>query len=216
MAFIGILCVLSALTATGYSISCHLCVSADSSSCPAVSVLCPTNHVCGLKYTNMTINGHSTVLYSRHCSPPELCNITGSMTIPSGTVQTSTSCCNSDNCTPSIPTLSSNTNDTNDVTCRSCLTVNSDWCYTSDTITCTGSETTCLLQTTKITGSSQQVLMAMRGCATKNICSFGSQSFNSSDFTTSYNYFCTNGSIRIHTAITAPALLLLLLLKYVL
>ncbi|PIO11223.1 hypothetical protein AB205_0111450 [Aquarana catesbeiana] len=53
-----------------------------------------------------------------------------------------------------MPILSNKAdNSTNGITCRSCLTVNSNWCYDSNTIRCTGSETKCLLQTTKITGN---------------------------------------------------------------
>ncbi|KAM9299501.1 uncharacterized protein PAF06_016580 [Gastrophryne carolinensis] len=139
------------------------------------------------------IYGSSTIVYTRQCSPEAQCNITGSMTVPNGTVQISTSCCYNDSCTPEIPTLSKNIdNSTNGVTCRSCLTVTSDWCYTSNTVSCTGAETKCLLQTTVLTGT-QQVAVAMRGCATPDICSFGSQSFSLTDFTSSSNYICTNG-----------------------
>lgn len=206
---------LSALTTTGYSLSCQLCVASDQN-CTWVNVLCPTNYVCGMKLMKMTISGNSTYIVNRLCSPPDQCNISGSVTIPGGTVQVGTSCCYTSDCDPPMPILSNKAdNSTNGITCRSCLTVNSNGCYDSNTIHCTGSETKCLLQTTKITGTSP-VTVAMRGCATEDICSLGSQSFNSSSFTSTYNYICTSRSIRMYSLVSAPTLVFILLVKYVL
>ncbi|XP_040183168.1 phospholipase A2 inhibitor subunit gamma B-like [Rana temporaria] len=216
MALIAVLCVLSALTATGYSFSCQLCVASDQTTCSGVNILCPTNYVCGTKLSNMTISGTSTLTVNRLCSPPDQCNKSGSVTIPGGTVLVGMSCCYTSECNPPMPILSSMTdNSTNGITCRSCLTVNSNECYNSNTIRCTGSETKCLLQNTKITGT-QPVTVAMRGCATEDICSFGSQSFNSSSFTSTYNYICTSRSIRTYSLVSAPTLVLFLLVKFVL
>ncbi|XP_069596815.1 phospholipase A2 inhibitor gamma subunit A-like isoform X1 [Ranitomeya imitator] len=155
----GILYLILAFTAKGHCISCQLCVTSMAQTCTGVSVICPTDYVCESRFTNITIAGLSTQEISRSCSPPINCNKAGSMTIPGGTVQTNSTCCSSDNCLPPTPTItlpgSNATNSSsapNGVKCKSCITVNSDWCYTSDTMSCTGDEMACIMHTTKITG----------------------------------------------------------------
>ncbi|XP_066462071.1 urokinase plasminogen activator surface receptor-like [Eleutherodactylus coqui] len=98
----------------------------------------------------------------------------------------------------------------NGVICRSCVSEESTWCYTSDTIQCTGDENMCLLKTTELTGS---VSTAMRGCATKSYCDLSSQSYNTGGSTTNVTITCTSGSISAHKVVLTPTILCLLLLK---
>ncbi|CAJ0933853.1 unnamed protein product [Ranitomeya imitator] len=53
----------------------------------------------------------------------------------------------------------------NGLVCRTCTSPDSTWCYTSDTMQCTGDEDMCILQTTKITdcGSLVEEVMALVG-----------------------------------------------------
>ncbi|XP_056399865.1 phospholipase A2 inhibitor NAI-like [Hyla sarda] len=204
----GVLCLLLTLTAKGYCISCQLCVTSMAQSCTGVSVICPTDYVCAARYTNTIIGGSSTPVFSRSCSPPTNCNAAGSMTIPGGTVQTNATCCSTDNCVPPTPTLtaaptSNSTNSTsavNGVTCRSCATVNSDWCYTSDTIRCTGNELSCVMHSTKITGP-QAVTMAVRGCATRSLCTLSTQSFSTSELSSVNTFVCTDGGVVLKSGL---------------
>ncbi|KAM3923133.1 phospholipase A2 inhibitor NAI-like [Leptodactylus fuscus] len=216
----GIFCLLLGLSAKGHCISCQLCVTSMAPTCSGVSVICQPGYVCEARYTNTTISGLSTQVFSRSCSPPINCNVSGTMTIPGGTVQTNSTCCFTDNCVPSTPTLtaptSNSTNTTsalNGVKCRSCLTVNSDWCYTTETMSCAGGETACIMHSTIVTGS-QPVTMAVRGCATPLLCSIASQSFSTSEFSVMEKYSCTNGGLSLNGGLLTPMFLFLFFIKF--
>ncbi|CAJ0933843.1 unnamed protein product [Ranitomeya imitator] len=103
----------------------------------------------------------------------------------------------------------------NGVKCKSCITVNSDWCYTSDTMSCTGDEMACIMHTTKITGV-QAVVRAVRGCATRSHCLRASQSMSTSEFSTDSKYSCTDGSVSLSTGLLTPMIMFFLFIKFIL
>ncbi|XP_066428756.1 phospholipase A2 inhibitor and Ly6/PLAUR domain-containing protein-like [Eleutherodactylus coqui] len=205
----GFLCLVSALTATSCALSCTKCMS-TSSTCSGISITCPSGSVCGSTYTQSFVEGVTSELLIRGCVPSSECNLSGTMSIMNGQFGTVSSCCSSDDCTPTLPTLPTKSYNPNGVICRSCVTAQSTWCYTSDTVQCTGDENMCLLQTTEIPGSGSG---AMRGCATKSFCDIGSQSINTGGSTMKATYTCTSGSISAHKVVLTPAIVCLLLLK---
>ncbi|MEE6481895.1 hypothetical protein FKM82_013053 [Ascaphus truei] len=106
-------------------------------------------------------------------------------------IRSGTSCCSTDNCTPSIPTLPADNSTKNGVTCPGCFIANSDDCSTTETMECTGDEKKCILQTHKISGS-EPITVALRGCATESLCNIGSHSVSSGDIATEVNTKCSN------------------------
>ncbi|XP_068099404.1 uncharacterized protein [Hyperolius riggenbachi] len=148
----GIIGVLLALVSSGHSLSCTVCRSDTSDYCTGPSTTCPAGSVCG------TVLGKSStgaVNYIRAGTSENGCNMTGSTTIKGGAyVRMVAACCSSDNCTPILPTIPGGSSVTNGVICRSCVSADSTWCYTSDTMACTGDENMCLLLTTKYSGHS--------------------------------------------------------------
>ncbi|XP_077312655.1 phospholipase A2 inhibitor and Ly6/PLAUR domain-containing protein-like [Lithobates pipiens] len=204
-----ILCVLSALVASGLSLNCMHCMSTTTSCSSGVSLPCASGYTCG--YTAMRAKGAN--LYLQSCVPQKQCDLKGSVSLPNGEKgKMATSCCGTDDCTPTLPSLPVDSSASNGLTCRSCKVENSDWCYTSDTMKCTGGENMCLLQTVKITGS-QSVAHAARGCATKSICDLGSQSYNIQGMSTDIRFTCTSGSTGLPKGFYLPALICLSLLK---
>uniref|UniRef100_A0A8C5QVD3 UPAR/Ly6 domain-containing protein n=1 Tax=Leptobrachium leishanense TaxID=445787 RepID=A0A8C5QVD3_9ANUR len=93
----------------------------------------------------------SAEVFVRSCLLENMCSLKGSITYTGGTIRIGSSCCNTDNCTPSQPTLPAVSSQSNNLTCRTCISASSASCYTSDTIQCTGNENMCLLESSVIT-----------------------------------------------------------------
>ncbi|MEE6481900.1 hypothetical protein FKM82_013057 [Ascaphus truei] len=182
----------------------------ESSASEGPSITCPDNNICVSSYAVTAAGGIETKIFTRNCESQTKCGINGSITLPTYKSQISSSCCTTDNCTSPIPTLPANNNIKNGVTCRTCISANSDYCYTSDTIECTGDEKMCLLQSTKISGSISSKV-ALRGCATESICNVGSQSASSGGINTEVITKCSNGNIGLHQGFFFPAVALLLM-----
>ncbi|XP_068099405.1 phospholipase A2 inhibitor and Ly6/PLAUR domain-containing protein-like isoform X4 [Hyperolius riggenbachi] len=197
-------------SSTGHSLSCTVCRSDTSDYCTGPSTTCPAGSVCG------TVLGKSStgaVNYIRACTSENGCNMTGSTTIKGGAyVRMVAACCSSDNCTPILPTIPGGSSVTNGVICRSCVSADSTWCYTSDTMACTGDENMCLLLTTKYSGA-QKLSTAVRGCTTKSICDFGSQSFSANGVIMEYKYICTDGGLRNRKGFFLQIVISIVLLK---
>ncbi|XP_031762432.1 phospholipase A2 inhibitor and Ly6/PLAUR domain-containing protein-like [Xenopus tropicalis] len=189
---LGTLCALSVFAATGYSLSCQTCMSAGSTPCQGQSLPCPPDSACVATYTLTTTNGVTvSEAYTLSCAPLGRCDKPGSFSFPKSKLKMGTSCCYTDNCSPPTPTLPADNNQVNGLVCPTCASADSAWCYTSDTMQCTGDENMCLLQTTEIKVSSK---VAVRGCATKSICDLGSTSVSYPGYSMDVKFSCTSGS----------------------
>ncbi|XP_053308587.1 phospholipase A2 inhibitor 25 kDa subunit-like isoform X1 [Spea bombifrons] len=210
----GFFCTLSALISTCHSLSCIRCISMTTDSCNGPSITCPADQVCGASYTLTTASGvTASQTYSRDCVPKQYCTFNGSMGFAQNIrARIGFSCCSTDNCLPSLPALAAENNQPNGLVCRSCISADSEWCYTDDTIQCTGDENMCLLQTTKNRGSVSSST-AFRGCATKSICNLGSQAVTADQISVDTNYQCTSGSVAVFGGVFLPLLLGIVLTK---
>ncbi|XP_069803488.1 phospholipase A2 inhibitor and Ly6/PLAUR domain-containing protein-like isoform X2 [Dendropsophus ebraccatus] len=193
MSMTGILSLLSALIATSDALSCTQCYS-ESSSCSGPSVTCPLDHQCGSTYTETTAGGVKNVVTYRACTKTSECNFNGSVSVNGGKVKRVTSCCNTDFCTPTTPPLPKTSYNFNGVVCP-CCTSASDWCYTTETIRCTGDENRCILQIVEIPDLGSTVL---RGCATQSMCDDGSVSESVDGLSVNMKITCTNGGRGVH------------------
>ncbi|XP_044130978.1 phospholipase A2 inhibitor and Ly6/PLAUR domain-containing protein-like [Bufo gargarizans] len=201
---IGILSLLSALAATSYALSCTQCISSGAT-CSGPSITCPSGNQCGSAYTETTIVGAKSMSLTRSCAPSSQCGLKGSVGIQQGHMRMSTSCCNTDNCTPGPPTFPTTSSTPNGLVCRSCISADSTSCNTDDTVQCTGDQNRCLLMTTQVSGSAS-ASAAIRGCATKSICDIGSQSVSAGGVTTDVKFICTSGGLSVHNIVLAPAI----------
>ncbi|XP_073426666.1 phospholipase A2 inhibitor and Ly6/PLAUR domain-containing protein-like [Dendrobates tinctorius] len=208
---IGILSLFLTLTATSDALSCTRCMS-ESSTCSGSSETCPSGYECGSRYGVGFAGGNKAETIIRSCLPSSQCNTTGTISTSELQIRMAMSCCSTDDCTPKIPELPSKGTNLNGLVCRSCLSSDSTWCYTSDTVHCTGDENMCILQTSKLSGSNSS-LTAIRGCATKSVCDLGSQTETFAGISMDAKTFCTSGSKSFHKVILNPAVVCLLLLK---
>ncbi|XP_073425945.1 phospholipase A2 inhibitor and Ly6/PLAUR domain-containing protein-like [Dendrobates tinctorius] len=208
---IGILSLFLTLAATSDALACTQCLS-ESSTCSGSSETCRSGYECGSEYGVGLSGGKTTETLVRKCTPSSQCNTKGIISTSGLQIRMGISCCSTDDCTPKIPELPSKGTNLNGLVCRSCLSSDSAWCYTSDTVQCTGDENMCILQTTKQSGSSSS-LLTIRGCATKSICDLGSQTETFAGISMDIKTFCTSGSKSVHKVVLNPAVVCLLLLK---
>ncbi|XP_063800039.1 phospholipase A2 inhibitor NAI-like [Pseudophryne corroboree] len=196
---LGFLCVLSALTATGFSLTCKVCTGANFSSCTGETTQCAADQACGgVRTISMAFGVTVNEIYASSCVPNEQCNTNGSLSTPSSNIKIATSCCYTDNCTPSTPTLAADSSQPNDLICRTCLSADSDYCYTGDTMRCNGDENMCILQRTNIIGQTKQSV-AIRGCATKSYCSIGTKSSSTANLEVKVAITCSNGAFGLRS-----------------
>lgn len=148
----------------GYTLSCSECT--DLTNCSGPNVTCTSGSVCVTSYTESTVGGSKSTRYIRSCTPPSQCDQTGSISTLYGNTKMSTSCCAFDNCSSSILPVPSVSSQPNGVTCPTCQSSSSVWCYKEQTVQCTGNETVCVLYSTNIKGQSS----AIRGCTQPSAC----------------------------------------------
>ncbi|XP_044134626.1 phospholipase A2 inhibitor NAI-like [Bufo gargarizans] len=146
------------------------------------------------------------------------CNFLGSIRLQQLQISMGTICYSDPECTM-IGNLPTENSPLNGLGCPSCLSVNSTWCHTDETLQCRGDETMCLLlQTTQESGS-MSTSTAFRGCATMSMCDLGSQSQNKTGSFTEVKINCTRastsgsnrGSMSVHKVVLTSAIVCLLL-----
>ncbi|XP_040277235.1 uncharacterized protein LOC120992361 isoform X2 [Bufo bufo] len=206
----GILCLLSALAAT----SCSNCYAGISimTRCPTNNNACPSGEEC----PGGTGDKMAKILaWTYKCASK--CNFLGSMRLQQLQISMSTLCYGHPNC-PSIANSLTDNSPLNGLVCPSCLSANSTWCHTDETIQCRGDETMCLLLQTLESGS-MSTSTTFRGCATMSICDLGSQSQNKTGSFTEVKINCTRastsgsnrGSMSDHKVVLTSAIVCLLL-----
>uniref|UniRef100_A0A8C5QSE4 UPAR/Ly6 domain-containing protein n=1 Tax=Leptobrachium leishanense TaxID=445787 RepID=A0A8C5QSE4_9ANUR len=104
----------------------------------------------------------TTKSYTRECFLQKQCTVEAYMSVIANVKsQIGTSCCDTDGCTPPLPKLPAGSTRPNGLVCRTCVSTNSDWCDTYDTVQCSGDETMCILGTTITTGHSLSCTMCL-------------------------------------------------------
>ncbi|XP_075047322.1 phospholipase A2 inhibitor NAI-like [Mixophyes fleayi] len=200
---LGFLCVLSALSATGFSLTCKHCFG-TTTSCSGTTMTCPADYACGGSRTKTTSSGITiSESYEITCVRKDECNTEGIISTPISRIKQGTSCCFTDNCTPPLPSLPQDNDRPNGLTCRTCMTGESDWCYTEDTMQCTGEENMCILMRANIYGSTK-ISTATRGCSTKSICSLGSKTTTHGGMNIKASVSCTSGSFGLRSSHFLP------------
>ncbi|XP_075047818.1 phospholipase A2 inhibitor and Ly6/PLAUR domain-containing protein-like [Mixophyes fleayi] len=194
--------VLSALAATGYSLTCIECSVLSDQICTAPSKLCPSgNYSCVLAYVETTMGGQKFPnLYIRQCGDRSMCNRLGSISLPNGRMKTSSTCCDTDNCTSPHPVLPEETFGKNGVKCKACYTQNANKCAAESVMDCVGKETECITQFTNTTGDISATTI-MRGCATKEMCEPASQVVDLGNMVVHAESTCANSGVYIHQSL---------------
>ncbi|XP_075696511.1 phospholipase A2 inhibitor gamma subunit B-like [Rhinoderma darwinii] len=209
--FPGLLWVLSALVTSGDTLSCKVCTTSNAEFCNVSSSLCPEDHVCASSYT--VTNTHGTI-FTMSCAPKHHCDSPGSISAANGRIRRSTTCCYTDNCTPPPPILPDENFQPNGLTCQTCLSVYSKWCYSKHTMDCTGDEDVCLLQTSEYYAPIRRSV-AVRGCATKNICFLGTQWIKFGTLKMKFKYSCVfSGTAGLLRGLVTPITVAFVVVKF--
>ncbi|XP_063800045.1 phospholipase A2 inhibitor NAI-like isoform X2 [Pseudophryne corroboree] len=201
---------------TGHCLTCISCYNTTSLSCNGTNITCTAGYSCASVHSQVTLAGNISDTFIRTCAPQNECNITGSSTYSDRTLSLRTACCSSDDCDPEFPSVPDNStsNKTNDIVCRSCVSETSNWCYTSDTMTCTGEEKKCIREERKITrNGSNTELLAFRGCATASICNVNQKIVEYGGNTFDSKFICTDGNIGLHNHAFTSVIISFVLLK---
>ncbi|XP_077312634.1 phospholipase A2 inhibitor and Ly6/PLAUR domain-containing protein-like isoform X1 [Lithobates pipiens] len=195
---IALTCILSTLITGGHAIHCTVCrAEGGDFTCTGEDKECGRDNVCAATSSITMMEGHSTKSFSRYCARRSNCGASGSIVFQGGYFKTSTSCCTSDYCSPTTPTLPQDAIRRNGLSCRSCTALDSDWCHTKETIDCTGDENRCILQRDVYSGK-KYAKTAMRGCGTKTLCDLGSQNFNYGGVSMRREITCTSYGLNLH------------------
>ncbi|XP_073425965.1 phospholipase A2 inhibitor and Ly6/PLAUR domain-containing protein-like [Dendrobates tinctorius] len=167
-------CYCSSECFSGYSLSCISCTGADQAPCVGTAVTCAANEdICTSIYTEtkMTMLGLTTYSHVRGCGQSSDCNIPKSLSNQFISIDLNTLCCQTDECTPTIPIAFSEKNDKNGLACPSCFTITSSTCKPDSQIQCSGNENRCTSYSISTATDPQEPIFAMTGCATENMCS---------------------------------------------
>ncbi|KAM4650699.1 phospholipase A2 inhibitor and Ly6/PLAUR domain-containing protein-like [Discoglossus pictus] len=173
--FLIFTCILSALAAKGYSLSCTKCLTYNGDSCVGPTVLCPYEEdSCVSMYAVTSIDGKVvSKIFSRQCAKHNVCNKYASVSLSNSQIKTSSSCCFTDNCSPDTPKIAPDNPTKNGVSCMTCTDTNSKSCIGME-MECTGDETKCFTQITTISAPRPSTVV-VRGCSNEALCYIGNQ-----------------------------------------
>ncbi|KAM4651961.1 uncharacterized protein O3C94_014286 [Discoglossus pictus] len=160
---LSVVFVLAALLEASNGLNCVECQD-SSFECSGPSVSCTgISAVCASQFTQST---DGTMSVKRMCAETVYCNQSFTVIMGSFKTKISSSCCTTDGCKPSSPSI---TMTGNGITCPSCYAQGSSTCSEVNDIQCTGNETKCYTYTSSSGLISDQIFA--RGCATEQLCS---------------------------------------------
>ncbi|XP_068099399.1 phospholipase A2 inhibitor gamma subunit B-like [Hyperolius riggenbachi] len=180
-------------------LECAQCANTTHKNCkPTLSKCNSKEDACISYFEKTTIGVKETTVFMRLCGTCDKYK-PSAVRFHKGTVKSNSTCCNSTNCTPPIPTIAPDkpaAKDVkfkgNNVTCKSCYATTKS-CDCNLFVECTGEERKCIHRFTTLTGGPGYTV-AVRGCASAEMCE--DRSFKS-DFLTYKvvsDYTCTDGS----------------------
>ncbi|KAM4650700.1 phospholipase A2 inhibitor and Ly6/PLAUR domain-containing protein-like [Discoglossus pictus] len=157
------ICIISAFITKGYSLSCIECSSKEGTTCSGRSRFCFSEDSCISSIIKLSNNEQEQVIFNRGCAQSRVCDQSGSLT----DAKISTTCCNTDDCTPITPTLPPDNTTKNGVACERCLSDDLDNCN-GNTVKCTGDEDVCFMAMYTELGSTSESVW--KGCTSKQGC----------------------------------------------
>ncbi|XP_056399858.1 phospholipase A2 inhibitor and Ly6/PLAUR domain-containing protein-like [Hyla sarda] len=210
------LLIVSALTTPGLSLSCFTCLDLTGAYCTGSPVTCSAGYSCVTSLSVTTVGStNQSLSLSRGCAAANQCNITGSLTFQYGKVKIVTSCCDTDSCNATIATLPADNATVNGLTCRTCASDTTDYCYTDATLQCNGAETLCGRMATYLSGTAS-VTNTIRGCATPSVCNIlGNVNGAFGSLNTVVKTFCSSGCVGLQGTFYLSSLMMLILMKII-
>ncbi|XP_069802552.1 phospholipase A2 inhibitor NAI-like [Dendropsophus ebraccatus] len=204
--------ILSTLVSTTLSLSCTEC--SGEKPCQGPSVTCPTDFdACVATLESTTKDGKEVQLYSQHCGKKDICSYSGSLTTDHGVKNVSSTCCFTNNCSPSKPTFPARKTDKNGVSCKACSAEKEKTCEPSTTIECIGDENSCVTMT--IETKEPTSYSSFRGCGTQGWCKVKEREFMSEGKTTEIEIVCNGGNAALPLSLPLTLLAALSIIRVV-
>ncbi|XP_071969205.1 phospholipase A2 inhibitor gamma subunit B-like [Engystomops pustulosus] len=203
----------SALATTSYALSCISCGNLTSPTCTGSSVTCPLGSMCASSLLEFTIDDTTFKSYIRGCSILNKCD-TYEVAYHQFNMNVATTCCSTDDCTPSVPSFARSTNVTNGLVCPSCISLGSYTCDSPYTVECRGSEDRCLFTSLEIKGDKGSIIASSRSCTTQSVCDLIHNYNSEAEVTDKITYECTNGATSVQAVFLPAAVTCLLMLKW--
>ncbi|XP_040277369.1 phospholipase A2 inhibitor and Ly6/PLAUR domain-containing protein-like [Bufo bufo] len=213
---LGILTVFSALVATACALSCTECVTNEPSTttCSGNKVSCANGFLCGSTFIE-TVQGKGKVsTFGRRCVHKSQCDFKGNVALSDIKQRTATTCCSTEDCTPPVPTLIPSNENSNGLTCPYCDASGSITCDAEISLKCTGSEDRCLHRISEHNSGQSVYVSSSQMCATESYCDHGIESYTEGGTTYKNVFFCTNGGTSVQKVVLTPAVVCLLLMKW--
>ncbi|XP_073457840.1 phospholipase A2 inhibitor NAI-like [Aquarana catesbeiana] len=198
---LAVVCLISGLVTQGYAISCTQCSSKSSPVCSGYSATCASKLVCISIYQVTSLGGQQSINFVRGCGEKSNCRQSGVFAAPSGKYRFSSTCCESNSCTPSTPVLPPLNFTSNGQSCPFCVSTTSKDCKSDQMMSCMGDEDTCALENTEETVGSSTYKSSMRGCATKGFCNLGTQKSESAGYKSKMVVTC-GASTALYSTLT--------------
>ncbi|XP_041426581.1 urokinase plasminogen activator surface receptor-like [Xenopus laevis] len=196
-------CIISALTATGYDVGYKT---------NSYDMKCMESKNCN-KTTTTTLLGYEFKVvtsccntdnctteanceendfeFIRRCGKAAECSRVGTYRSNSKKFAINTTCCNSSMCVPPVPTFPTQEATENGLSCPTCFASNSIRCTEEDAMKCVGNENRCIHYVKNEYFKNNWQVQSFSGCTTDSICRLGSS--------TKQFYYLTNGTFKTVT-----------------
>ncbi|XP_063798353.1 phospholipase A2 inhibitor and Ly6/PLAUR domain-containing protein-like [Pseudophryne corroboree] len=210
--------ILSALVATSYSITCIKCMGMSDTPCSGPEVTCASkDDVCILTYTVSSFGGMGdSHTYMRDCGNRKSCSACMSFSNLAGKSKSASSCCHTDRCTPAQPVIPADNYNKNGVRCKTCMDLTDKPCQTDTYVDCLGEEKKCISQVSTIkAGPGSAMSMAIRACATEELCDLAPAEQTYGQFSVKMQSTCTGGGSGLHYNFFLLLMSASLLLKFI-
>ncbi|XP_040183172.1 uncharacterized protein LOC120916331 [Rana temporaria] len=167
------------------------------------NISCPSDNYCSstvLEFFSV-VESDYYYLTERTCVQRDWCHFDGSFTAERQKARIAISCCDTNYCTPTMPSASKiSPPPLNGATCPTCHDFNKTTCDKGDFMFCRGNETRC---STEITNNT--AVYTRRGCATDSFCNFSTNIYFNSFIFNATSYMCDpvkNRSPPLHNDFT--------------
>ncbi|KAG8433757.1 hypothetical protein GDO86_012208, partial [Hymenochirus boettgeri] len=190
------------------------CSSYTDTPCNGTSQKCSsTNDVCGTtRIRNAVSTGYlwSSFFYIRSCVSFAECNKIGTISGLYSNTSTSTTCCNSDNCTPPTPPMPVQNITANGRQCPSYLETQLVPCEFKNLTNCMGNQNLCIRYSSTTTIGSSKSSLLLGGCASESICSTTKSYISAPGLTLEVERSCNNNANRFYYCMVSVLLIPLL------
>ncbi|XP_075695127.1 phospholipase A2 inhibitor and Ly6/PLAUR domain-containing protein-like [Rhinoderma darwinii] len=215
---VNVLIFLVVCVTSGRSLKCMQCTSFSNTPCIGSSQDCPSpSDVCGT--TAIRTRGYrwTSFYYIRSCVNIAECFNNASVTGLYATTASETTCCFTNNCSTSIPSLPVENYTLNGLTCPSYVETIMEPCDIKNVSACTGNQTRCVRYSASTTLGSTKSSLYFGGCATENTCAMESSFISGDRISVEIKRKCYNSADGLYSRTMAYCLPMgLVFLKFIL